>query len=230
MAVAYLAFDIKNMKNVLFLLIFLAVGAKAQYEILPFGDVKRTPIREMKFTDVTGSPYLYDFWSKGKVVLKNGKKYQNDSLKYNVLEDKLIFKNDDGALMYFAEPVTAFEFSGKELNPLRFINGLPAISGLTPDSYFQVIAEGKINLYKKIRKEINESKQYGSAVTNKSISTISNYYSYKEGTLAKITPNKKTISALFGITEDQLTDYTGKEKVDFKKDQDLYTLFKYLNH
>ncbi|MCZ4225182.1 hypothetical protein [Pedobacter rhodius] len=218
------------MRGFFVLLIFVSFGAQAQYEVLPFGDVQRTPIKEIKYTDVTGSPYLYDFWVKGKVTLQNGKKYITDSLKYNVIDEKLIFKNNDGSLMYFAEPVKEFELYGTEPNPVHFINGLPAINGLNSNSYYQVIATGKIGLLKKVSKNITELKQYGSAVTNKAFNTTYSYYSFQNGTLTKITPNKKTIIALFGIKEDLLNDFLKKEKVDFKKDEDLYKLFTYLNY
>lgn len=209
---------------------FISFVAQAQYEILPFGDVQRTPIKEIKYTDVTGSPYFYDFWVKGKVTLQNGKSYINDSLKYNIIDDKLIFKNDDGALMYFAEPVKEFELSGIALNPMHFTNGLPAVNGLNSNSYYQVIATGKIGLLKKVSKNITETKQYGSAVINKAFNTTYSYYSFQNGTLAKIIPNRKAIIALFDIKEDLLNDFLKKEKIDFKKDEDLYKLFTYLNY
>lgn len=217
------------MKNFLFLILFFSVAAKAQLEIQPFGDVKRTPLMVIKHTDVEGSPYFYNFWVKGKVTLKNGKSYSNDSLKFDLVDDKLIFKNDDGTLMYFAEPVGAFDLLDKDSKVLHFKNGLPASNGLNAESYFQIIYDGKIPLFKRTGKFITESKQYNSASTIKSFNTIFNYYTLQNEALIKVSLNKKTIVALFGIKEEQLNDYLKQEKIDLKKDDDLNKLFTYFN-
>ncbi|WP_231464072.1 hypothetical protein [Pedobacter sp. Leaf132] len=217
------------MKNLLFLFIFLSSGAMAQYEILPFGDVIRTPIKEKKYTDVEGTPYLIDKWSKGKVTLINGKHYQYDSLKYNLMDDKLIFV-DAGKMMYFAEPVAKFELmDSKSGNYLKYKNGLPAIDALSNTSYFQIINDNKAGLYKRINKSITESKQYGSAVVIKAFHTTSSYYSLKNGIFSKIVPNKKSILALFDDKENQFDEYLKNQKVDFKNDADLDKIFTYLN-
>jgi len=217
------------MKNFLFLLFFFSVAANAQSEIQPFGDAKRTPLTVIKYTDVEGNPYLYNFWVKGKVTLKNGKIYSNDSLKYDLIDDKLIFKNDDGTLMHFAEPVRAFDLLSKDLKVLHFRNGLPAPNGLNSESYFQIIYDGKIPLFKRTGKFVTESKQYNSASTIKSFNTTYNYYLLQNEALVKVSLNRKTIITLFGIKEDQLNDYLKLEKIDFKKDEDLNKLFTYFN-
>ncbi|WP_316734807.1 hypothetical protein [Pedobacter aquatilis] len=181
------------MKNLLFLLLFLSFGAKAQSEVLPFGDVIRTPVREKKYTDVDGSPYLIEKWSKGKVTLKNGKHYQYDSLRYDLMDDKLIFV-DNGKMMHFAEPVSRFDLKdAKNEKLLSYKNGFPPVDALNSDSYFQIISNDKIGLYKRVNKSITESKQYGSAVVNKTFNTTSSYYSLKNGIFSKIALNKKSI-------------------------------------
>lgn len=217
------------MKNFLLLLFFFSVAARAQSELLPFGDVKRTPLTVIKYTDVEGNPYLYDFWVKGKVTLKNGKSYSNDSLKYDLIDDKLIFKNDDGTLMHFAEPVKSFDLLSKDQTILHFRNGLPVTNGLNPESYFQIIYDGKVPLFKRTGKFVTESKQYSSASSTKLFNTTYSYYSLQNGVLTKIPLNKKTIINLFGIEEQQLNDYLKQEKIDFKKDADLNKLFTYFN-
>lgn len=217
------------MKNLLFLLFFISYGARAQYEILPFGDVIRTPIKEKKYTDVEGTPYSIDKWSKGKVTLKNGKHYQYDSLRYDLMEDKLVFV-DAGKMMHFAEPVSTFELKDvKTGNIVQYKNGLPPVDALTNSSFFQIISSDKISLYKRVNKSITESKQYGSAVVNKAFHTTSSYYSLKDGIFSKIVPNKKSILALFEDKENQLNEYSKNQKVDFKNDTDLEKIFKYLN-
>jgi len=224
--------DFKNltMKYLFLVLSLISLNAYSQYALTPFAEVQGTQLREIKYEDVTGSPYLFDYWVKGKVTTKSGKHYADMPLKYNVMDDKLIFKNENGNLMYFAEPVTAFELLNPDLNISdKYINGLPAVDHFNNASYFEVIFSGPTSLFKKTNKKIVESKQYGSAVTNKTFNTTNGYFILKDGNFAKITPTKKTILALFPSKEQELNEYLKKEKFDLKNDSDLKKLFEYLN-
>lgn len=212
------------MKNLLFILLFFNLAVKAQNEIVPYGDALNTPLREKKYVNVTGNPYLFNYWVKGIAKTKSGKTFINDSLKYDMVEDIPIFRGKDGALMKFSDQITEFE-----INDYRYINGLPKTEFNNEASYYQVIANGKISLFKKTRKSITETKLYGSATADKSFTESNTYFILKDQVLSKITPNKKNILALFFGKEPEIINYLSKEKIDFKKDEDLNKLFTYFN-
>jgi hypothetical protein len=212
------------MKNLLFTLLFFNLAVMAQDEIVPYGDALNTPLREKKYINVTGNPYLFNYWVKGTAKTKSGKTFINDSLKYDMVDDMPIFRGKDGALMKFSDQITEFE-----INNYRYINGLPKTEFNTELSYYQVIAIGKISLFKKTRKSITETKLYGSATADKSFTEANTYFVLKDQVLSKITPNKKNISTLFTGKESEMVNYLSKEKIDFKKDADLNKLFTYFN-
>ena len=212
------------------MLSFCSIAAHAQYTIQPYGDMQGTPLKEIKYENVIGTPYFLDFWSKGKVTTKSGKNYLDMPLKYDIMNDKLIFQGDGGNMMYFAEPVSTFEITDTGLSTnYKFINGLPIIDGLNQSSFFQIIASGKISLFKRVYKKITESTGYGSASVNKSFNNYSTYYVLQNGNLSKISINKKSLIALLPNKEKEITDYLKKEKTDFKQDSDLNKFFTYLN-
>ncbi|WP_343523310.1 hypothetical protein [Pedobacter sp.] len=218
------------MKYIFLMLTFISLKSYSQYALTPFADVQGTMLREIKYEDVKGSPYLSDNWTLGKVTTKSGKQYVDVPLKYNVMDDKLIFKHENGNQMYFVEPVTAFELNNLiSGTSAKFVSGLPAIDHYNALSYYEVIFSGPISLFKKTNKVITESKEYGSALINKSFNTTLNYFTLSDGKISKITPNRKAISTLFPSKEQQLNDYLKKEKIDLKNDEDLKKLFAYLN-
>lgn len=224
--------DSKNqlMKYLIIILSFCSIVTHAQYIVQPYGDMQGTPLKEIKYENVDGTPYLLDYWIKGKVTLKSGKQYADMSLKYDVMDDKLIFQGENGNSMYFTEPVTAFELSNiSSGRSSKFVNGLPAADHYNNLSYYEVIFSGQISLLKKTSKTITENKEYGSAVVNKSFKTTNSYFSLSDGKFSKITLNKKTITTLFPSKEQQLSDYLKKEKIDLKNDGDLERLLEYLN-
>jgi hypothetical protein len=218
------------MKYLIIVLSLCSIAVHAQYTIQPYGDMQGTPLKEIKYENVSGTPYLQDFWSKGKVTTKSGKHYVDMPLKYDIMNDKLIFEGEGGNMMYFAEPVSAFEIADTDLSTsYKFINGLPIIDGLNSSSFFQTIASGKISLFKRVYKKITESIGYGSATVNKSFNNYSTYYVLQSGNLSKISINKKSLIGLLPNKEKEITDYLKKEKTDFKQDSDLNKFFTYLN-
>jgi len=188
-----------------------------------------TPLKEIKYENVTGTPYFLDFWSKGKVTTKSGKNYVDMPLKYDIMNDKLIFQGEGGNMMYFTEPVSTFEILDiGQSTSYKFINGLPITDGLNPSSFFQIIASGKLSLFKRVYKKITESTSYGSATINKSFNIYNSYYILQKENLIKISLNKKSLIGLIPDKEKEITEYLKKEKIDFKQDSDLNKLFNYL--
>jgi len=217
------------MKNLLFILFCFSGTASAQYAVQPYGDVQGTPLKEVRYTEVSGSAYFFDNWSKGKIITKSGKMYQVDSLKYDLIDDQLVFLGDKGIQMHFAEPVTKFEIENGLGEKSYFVNGLPSAEGLNSNSYLEVIYDGKVALYKRTSKVVVEDKPYGSATVNKSFKLNNSYYTFQDGTLKKISLSSKTVLTLFESKKTEITDYLKNTKVNFKNDQDLKNLFIYFN-
>ncbi|WP_293309971.1 hypothetical protein [Pedobacter sp. UBA5917] len=218
------------MKYLIILLSFCSIVAQAQYIVQPYGDMQGTPLKEIKYENVDGTPYLFDYWIKGKVTLKSGKQYKDMPIKYDVMNDKLIFQAENGNMMHFTEPVSAFEINDiASATNYKFTNGLPATDGQNLNSFYQLIASGKVSLFKKPYKKISEHTVYGSATVNKSFDLRNDYYILQNGSLSKINITKKSLLAIAPNKEKEITDYLKKEKTDFKQDTDLNKFFNYLN-
>ncbi|MGM9474982.1 hypothetical protein ACS5PU_01080 [Pedobacter sp. GSP4] len=218
------------MKYLIIMLSLCSVAVHAQFVSERLGDMRGAPLREIKYENVSGTPYLLDFWSKGNVTTKSGKRYADLQLKYDIMGDQLIYQDAGGNPMYFVDPLSAFEITTVDSSAnYKFINGLPAIDGLNQASFFQLIATGKLTLLKRVYKKITESKEYGSATVDKSFNTYSGYYVLQNSALSKISINKKSLLGLAPDKEKEITDYLKKEKIELKEDKDLSKFFAYLN-
>ncbi|MDX5435705.1 MAG: hypothetical protein LPK03_00820, partial [Pontibacter sp.] len=71
-------------------LLFSISAAQAQMFLLE--DVNGKPIRKGVYENINGSPYLYDEYTAGNVVLTNGNVYENVLLRYDQVADQLMFK------------------------------------------------------------------------------------------------------------------------------------------
>ncbi|RDC56681.1 hypothetical protein DU508_05585 [Pedobacter chinensis] len=87
----------KQLSKILTLLIFL-ISTSDIYaqEFFRLKESIGMPLRFRTYVDLKGSPYFIDSWTKGIIKQSNGQISKNIELKYDQLEDELIFKNANG--------------------------------------------------------------------------------------------------------------------------------------
>ena len=155
---------------------------KAQF-IQNISDLKGKPLVENLSSDISGSPYLLDDWSKGTVEQGNKVSYKDVDLKYNLYKDELFFKNPkDGSMLGFVLPVAGFSLAIKDKLEI-YRNGFPDIDNFTSKSYYQVLFDGGIKLVLKSTKTLIEIKPYNSPTTEKKFVDNAIYYVFQNNAL-----------------------------------------------
>ncbi len=211
----------KKLNITLLFIFFIALNVKAQY----VQDTNGKPVMSKDYTNVTGSPYLYDSWSNGFITTTNGKIFNNLFLKYDLIEDVIYFKSSKNEPLLFVEPIKSFEL---ELNNKKavFTNGFPTIDNYTSLSYYQVIFKDDMtSLLMKNKKYISEIKPYNSSTTEKKFVDNITYYIFRNGKMEKFKPSKKEILTLFSDKSEQINEFIKSSKIDFKNDEDLAKIF-----
>jgi hypothetical protein len=215
------------MKRIIPLLLFISLAysnAKAQALI---SDISGSPVSESKYVNVEGNPFLTEEWVKSDVKLANGTVYKDVAVRLDVVTDELLFKNTDGKILAFVDPVAEFTFISTNQH---FINGISGLSGYTPKSYFQALNEGKAKILKKTNKTVVERKEYNSATTTKSFVENSAYFLLTSaGQIVPLKKDKKFILATLGDKSGPLETYINDKKLNLKKDADLTNLVDYYN-
>jgi len=149
---------------------FVCISLQAQFS----SHIDGTPARIVKKIDVEGTELLNENWVKGSAKIQDGTKFNDIMLKYNVLDDVPYFQGKDDAVMLFTKPVHEFTLNDGTLKIFR--SGFPAVGNFKENSFYQVLAEGKMVLLKKIYKKITESREYNSATTVKKIGDNTAYF------------------------------------------------------
>lgn len=175
-------------------------------------------------SDIQGSFYLFDDWKPGKVEFSDGSEPQNKDIKFDLSENLLVVKGDNGAESTFVSPVSKF-FVQEDGKWLEFRKGFTG-KDLNEGIFIQVIhSSPKASFYKKESKTVIESKGYNTATVSKKIETTSTYYlqqgSDKQLTLAK-RDNKSLISLL---NKPEIETFLKANKLNLKRDEDLVKLF-----
>lgn len=192
--------------------------------------------RAPSYTDVIGSPYLFDTWQVGIVTLENGKRYNDVKLKYDQIKDQLIFMIEEGKAMDFDLPVIAFDIftynADGVKSELTFINGFPPIDGANDKSFYQVFNPGpspKLEFVKRVKKKIYTRTVYSSAVKEQLIEDQSYYYLLMNKKLFKIKRNIKSVMSYMNDHKAEVLDYIAKNKLTFKDDRDFASVIKFYN-
>ena len=175
-----------------------------------------------------GSPYLFEGWAKGSVVLEDGKSYNDLGLMYDVLADRVIFKSDIGKMQAFTVRVKEFTID-TDKGQHTFRSGFPAIDGGSDRSYYQVLAEGNTKLLKRTTKQITEAIEPGAITMSKKLQDNIKYYVLIDNKIVRVKKDKKAILALLKNKSAELENYISSNKLNFKNEDDIVKLVNYYN-
>lgn len=162
--------------------------------------------------------------------MANGKVFNSVDIKYDQVEDQLIYRGTDGQAMNFVDKIAEFNLLTSDGNTTVFKKGFPASKGITPENYAEVLVEGKTKLLKRTAKHIQESREYNSATVDRTITSTTLYYLVGDnGEIANISKDKKSILKALPAKSSELEQYISSNKLNLKEDQDLVKLITYYN-
>ncbi len=186
--------------------------------------VSGVPFSPTKYTRVVeGSPYFSPEWMMGSVMMKNYGTSKDIFLRLDLLGNNIEYIDNSGQQLIANNPITRVWLTDSSTGELFSFAQASSISAKNvPDGWYQVLTGGTRILYKKIYKEMLETRPYGSAIFEQRILTTYEYYLHTDSTflrikklkdLAEMLPGKKKELEAF-IRENKLygkedTDYTG---------------------
>jgi len=224
------------MKRTFYILfVFLAMyftNTNAQGGAATLSQFNGVPVRESAYTAVEGNPFLINDWVDGSVTFKDNQK-TDATLKYDIYNNTLLFKDKDGATMELKNHITSFTLNSisdiSNVRPLIFVNGLPITGMQTEKSWYQLIGDGRVKLLKYYKKTINEHREFTSATTTRKFNTFQYYYVFTNNRMTAFSPGKKAVQKLFEDHAAQLEAWLKANRINYKSDADLLLLFMWYN-
>jgi hypothetical protein len=211
----------------------VAIGSLHEFEYNRFA----ATISPVLYHDISGSPYLYDHFTLGSVILKDSTAF-TVPLRYNINSQELEFIAGYDT-MVFLKP---FELSEFQTSNRRFIYqfliereyGRAYISA----SYFELLCEGNYTLLKKYGNNLKTNAYeinplYGG--TGRVSSSYRNnyrfYYTEGPGTAARPLPrNRRAILRSFPQGKRELLkEYIKEQRLSMLYEADIRAVFDYYN-
>ena len=181
--------------------------------------------------NVEGSPMFSPDWNLANVTLQNGKVAKDVPVQFNLNDNQLYFKKDD-IILVFVDPVASFEFAYSDNGVKRlahFSNGYPAIQKNTEETYYQVLANGPMQLLKYAYKKPAQIAEYNQT-SKYEYQLWKELYAYNTSTkkIVKI-KDKLSLTSSFPAYANAINDYAAQKNSKLKTEAELIDLFNALN-
>lgn len=222
---------------------FLSIQLSAQRTVdVTSGDVNAVslytvvggePIVMAKFVKlVEGSRYFKDDWMKGIIIMPSGQEHKNISLKLDLYENNVHYL-DEKAGELIASGLIKEVILIDEVNDVnyRFVHSsaLEKITGVKKGWYQWLHTGTSASLYKFFNKTLVENKPYGSATTEQSIKTTSQYLVLYNNALLEIKKLKDAPAVLANKKNDLEEFLKTKDSKDASMDIRMTALILYYN-
>jgi hypothetical protein len=184
--------------------------------------------KNLVYKEIEGSPYLNEHFSKGVITLLDGTVLDSCLLRYNIFTDQMEYENE--GTVYEVAPklkVKRAQFDHHLFSYLRYKE-----KDKQEERYFEVLAEGKVSLYKKrVVKFVppapssayNEAKQAFFELPQIS------YYVAKNGGETFLVRNKKALLKVFKSDKESMTTYISENGLSILKEGDLIKIVNQYN-
>jgi hypothetical protein len=195
-----------------------------------FNVVGGEPVVSAKFAKiVSGTPYFSDEWMKGTVTINGDMQFAGVYLKLDLYNNEVHYRDLKGNELVattLIKEIILFDSSSQLV--FNFIKG-EYINAKSPGKdWYQLLVEGKASLFRKIKKQMNEEKPYGSATIERSIHTSFQYYALYNGNFIQVKKFKELPDVLSDKKE-EITQYIKANNLSGKTDDDYRSVVNYYN-
>ena len=209
-------------KTIISLFAGLCLIASAQAQFMQ--DINGRVVTEVTYTDVEGSPYLFEDWNTGIMkAVQNDKVFDGLKMRYDAYKDEVEYEKD-GKMYRLGPEITAFTLpTGDALYEFR--RGFPAVGSQTENSFYRVLSDGNTKVLKRYAMKMREEKPYNSATVTKRFDLNEQLYVLKNGTMYPVKTNdKKGIMKLVSDEKNLMNYVIKEEQLNFKTEDDIVKL------
>nr|WP_319570781.1 hypothetical protein [uncultured Draconibacterium sp.] len=189
------------------------------------GDFRR-PLSE---SEIEGSPYLIDEFTKGTIYTSQKIQYNDIPLRYNIYNDEMEFQTPDDQILAIATP----EIVEKAVVGEDTFSNIPYEFGnKVKRAYFILLIEGKLSLYARPEVMYQKPKKaagYKEPEPAKFIKRPDVFYLRINQQAAVKIESKKDLQNFFTDHQKQIQDFIKKNKIKVGKKDKIIELVQYYN-
>lgn len=180
-------------------------------------------------TSITGSPYLNEYFLKGRIELSDGEVLEGVQIRYNVHEDIMEIDND-GEILGINKPdkIRKVMFNDRTYIYNPYLTG----KDVEKNGYFEVLIEGPMTLYCKRTNKLEMkalNSNFGKSGMGASYFDMQKYFFVQTQNEEVFPLTKKKLLEYAGSSKSEIKKYIKKRKIRFSEERDLIGLIKFYN-
>lgn len=181
-----------------------------------------------KYDDIkSGNPYVVTDWRIGKITT-NKEEIGEFLLKFDEVEEELLVLGENNAVKNFAVTIESFTIRDG-IKERFFISGFKPTKNSNSNTYFEVIADGKIKLLKKNYKRISEYKEYSGTIAKIIKDDIQYFVVGEDNEPKQIKLDQKSILVALSHKASLIDEYIKSNTINLKEEADLVSVFQFYN-
>jgi hypothetical protein len=181
-----------------------------------------------RFKGIQGYPTLFELYHPGQIIMVSGMKVDSDSVNLDVYNNDLLVKRNRIETIVNKTMVAGFSIETPQA--IRYFTKLRDNDGT--NSFYEVLAKGKINLFKRTVKTIKGPTKVDAYSNGNLYSEFEEkaklFIQKTDGSLVEI-KNKKNLIETFPDQEAFITKFIKENKTNIRKESDCVDLIKFVN-
>jgi len=211
----------------------LTIKTTSDFYNLQGSDV-RNSAAFLKENEIEGSPYLNDNFILGYIITKDDIKYVDIPLRYNIYNNEIEFEKQE-AIFALEDPLNYTEIViGRQTFIFSSYTSKKDTKRVNNSSYFEALNTNKeLLLLKRYEVLFNKpvpSKGYVDAKPAEFKKSTVRYYLKFGGAAAQEVGSLKATLLFFGDKSKDVATFVKKEKIKFRKEDDLLKIVAFYNH
>lgn len=220
------------MKKYLFFLLvnFLAISGKSQLLNLQ-DNVTGKPMFINQYEEFIGSAFLFDDWTHANLLGRNGVRYFNYQVKFDVYKNTFYFLHNN-QMFEFVTDILEVEMHPNIVDSssyLLFRKGYTNFPLVLPNVYCKVLADGIITGIELMGKQLNDVYEYGSANKTRQFFNKSENFFLKDKLVYKEKMSKKLMEQLTNDKKEGIQKFISSNSLNLKLNSDLLKIISYYN-
>jgi len=186
-------------------------------------------VNSPQYNEVNGSPFLKQNFTKAYVAFKNGRKYSDVPVKFDMLHNEIDIEKDKSLISLLEIDSISYPDSSYQLMILK--TGYPSIKAHDTGSIYQIVAQNnKIQLLKYYHCHIGTIKSLG-LPDKTSFDVDDQYYLFNKATktIKEIKLNKKSFTSAITDMGYSQAEIDKNKNVDFKNEKEVADLISSVN-
>jgi hypothetical protein len=214
-------------------------GVDAQQNLNALAGAGSNMVRlfDSRYEGIRGNPFVLPYWCSTEIVFKDGRRFKEVPLKYDVYQNQIVIKRPQGdSVILNPAPISHFTLQDVVTGKAYLFKKIPlppSDQGRLNNRFLQVIQEGNTSLVVSRGKSIVKADYKGAYNSGRAYDELiddTHYYLlHPDGSMVGIRLNRKSVLEGFARHQAEIKAYAQQENIDFKDEKAVGKLVAYAN-